>query len=122
MIRKAAANIEAAQHLATRRLFDGAANRSYYAVYQAGWHFWEVTGMSAPTKSGRRYWRHNRILDALVEHGMHPFAEWEQEFDALQNLRVKADYYPDPVPEELLMALMSNAQRIVRWVQNRAEQ
>lgn len=116
MIRKAGDSLDSAQVLFGIDHFDGAANRAYYAVYQAGWHYLEVSGCPAPGK----YWPHGEILGKLEDEGMRPFDDWEQSFDLLQNQRVKADYSKGHVQRDVAGRLVEHAQQFVNWIRTNA--
>ncbi len=101
MIRKARDNLESAATLAAWRYPDAAANRLYYALYHAGWHFLVQSGRPVPIHDGKRYFWHKEMDRALDDEGFQGClgldSDWADYWEELHNLRVKADYYPDSV-------------------------
>jgi uncharacterized protein (UPF0332 family) len=95
---------------------DGAANRLYYAVYQAGWAFLSHKGISVPVHSGSSYFSHEEMEDRLEEEGFGNAVGledgWQADWHALRGLRVKADYHRDSVGhgelDETLITFVSN--------------
>lgn len=116
MIRKAGDSLDSAHVLLGFDHFDGAANRAYYAAYQVGWHYLEVSGYSAPGT----HWPHSVILEKLEDEGIRPFDDWEQSFDLLQNERVKADYSKGHVQKDVAGRLVDHAQQFVDWIKTNA--
>lgn len=118
MITKARDNLECAQLLAEHfEFYDGAANRAYYAAYHACWYYLEAQGVPVPTEQQGAYWRHDKISNALEDEATF---RWEQEFDFLQQKRVKADYTADKLDQRSLADALQYAVRIVEWVWNNA--
>ena len=120
MISKAQENLDCAEVLMGWKYYDAAANRAYYAAYHAGWHFLVGKNIPVPSKNGRTYWPHDRILTALEDEGMNPFHDWDAEFDFLQQQRVKADYRADKVTQSAIESALPHARRIVEWVSQNA--
>ena len=120
MISKAQENLDCAEDLLAWMYYDAAANRAYYAAYQAGWHFLAEKNIPIPTKNGRTYWPHDKILTALEDEGMAPFLGWDREFDYLQQQRVKADYRADKLKQSAIESALPHARRIVEWVRQNA--
>lgn len=109
MISKAQENLDCAELLTGWRYYDGAANRAYYAAYHAGWHVLVGRNVPAPTKNGKTYWPHDRILTALED------LDWGEQFDYLQQQRVKADYRADKVTQSAIESALAYARDIVEW-------
>lgn len=118
MITKATDNLECAALLAEQYdYYDSAANRAYYAAYHACWHYLEAQGVPVPTEQRGAYSRHDKILNALEDEARF---RCEQEFDFLQQKRVKADYTADKLDQRSLADALQYAVRIVEWVWNNA--
>jgi hypothetical protein len=110
MIAKARDNVEATRMLLGLgwQFPDAAANRLYYAVYQAGWAFLRKCGRSVPLHKSGRYFQHEEMEDLLIEEGFQSKLslepDWDEDWATLRGLRVKADYLPDSVGLEDLSA------------------
>jgi hypothetical protein len=102
MIRKARNNLDAALILSGWKDADSAVSRLYYALYHAGWYFLMRQQVQVPIQQdGSRYFRHKDMIGLLESSGFGSGRRvrpgWDEEWDHIRNLRVKADYYPDSV-------------------------
>jgi hypothetical protein len=91
MWRKAKANIAAARMLAERGWYDGAANRAYFALFQAGVGWMAQMGKTPDQFSrGATRWRHAVIVDnaSLYRRRMQDVLL----FRGVRDQRVQADY------------------------------
>lgn len=121
MIVKASENLECAQVLGQQyEYYDAAANRAYFAAYQAGWHYLVASGRQVPTRDDRTYWPHGQILSELEDAGMCSGPAWDEEFDFLREQRRKADYRADKVSQTAIADVLRYAERIVKWVSDNA--
>jgi len=121
LVHKARENAEAANLLFAWQYFDAAANRFYYALYQAGWAFLVKLKHPVPRQAHGSYFPHSfdRTLDqegfgACLR--LQP--DWRVLWDEMRNHRVKADYHRDGVRgEDLEGDLMEFAEGVVSAVQ-----
>jgi uncharacterized protein (UPF0332 family) len=119
MIRKARDNLETADALlAWHNAADAAANRYYYAAYQAAWFFLVKCGLQAPSHDGREYFRHAEMQSKLEEKDFGDRlgigSEWQDSWQNLFDLRLKADYYQESVRECEIEKLQSFVDAVVK--------
>lgn len=77
--------------------YNNAANRAYYAVFQAAIAFLGARGLEPP---GPRYWSHDFVLQAYCRHTLElepTAASTGLLLKALQDERLKADYETEPL-------------------------
>jgi uncharacterized protein (UPF0332 family) len=118
VIHKARENAETANVLVAWRYFDAAANRLYYALYHCGWAFMVKRGRDVPQRSTAMYFPHHDFHRHLDEEGLGGCLglpqDWPEQWDEVQNLRIKADYRRDSVRgEELDDVLIGFVQGVV---------
>lgn len=112
---KARENLEVGLRLLDEGHFDAAANRLYYALFQAAIHALERQGR-VPGEARRRakVWDHRIVGDRIAF--VRGLREDERLFERLRSLREQADYEAKPVVRRALESLKHDVERFVRWV------
>jgi hypothetical protein len=115
---KARENLEAVDRLLPdddgerSSLPNAVANRAYYAAYSAVAHCAQQKGIEF-TSADRGYYRHDSLPDDAARHGILD-DEGRRDLVQLRNLRVKADYWEDPVDIEEADEVAVIAKRLVK--------
>ena len=111
MAQKAAENLQATTLLADQDLWNAAANRLYYAAFQAAVHALEKKGKRPEQLSGFDEWKHTTICENtwLVRGRKDDRARYY----ALRTQRIEADYSGREVETELVRSRLAEVQELV---------
>ncbi len=110
---KALQNLRAGNLLFDRGLYDAAASRYYYAMFQASVHVLESRGVppgSAVPDTQR--WRHRTVRARVAEVRGRPGDE--RLYEEIRLLRETADYNPDPVGHRAVESCRREVERFVQ--------
>ncbi|HET6203495.1 MAG TPA: HEPN domain-containing protein [Planctomycetota bacterium] len=109
---KALQNLRAGALLFDRGLYDAAASRYYYAVFQACVHALEGRGLTPGTTiPGARRWDHPTVRVRAAAVRDRP--EDERFFEDLRLLRERADYNPEPIGHGAVESCRREVERFV---------
>lgn len=115
MGRKARRTLETAILLLEKGRIDDAANRLYYAAFQAAVHGLERRGFAAGDfRPGATKWSHRTILEEVAR--IRDREEDRNLLMTLKHLRTTADYTPESVSRKRLEYLRRETERLVREV------
>jgi uncharacterized protein (UPF0332 family) len=110
---KALQNLRAGNLLLDRGLYDAAASRYYYAVFQASVHVLEARGVTPGMAISRaRRWGHPTVLARAAE--IRGRIEDGPLFQRLRELRDRADYNREPVGQWDVESCRREVERFVR--------
>jgi uncharacterized protein (UPF0332 family) len=112
---KAKANLDAARVLAERGWFDAAANRAYFALFQAGVAWMQRMGRRPEEFTrGATRWQHATIVGnaSLYRRRLADIALFRE----LRALRVQADYGESRVAGDRVRAVLGKARELIEEV------
>jgi uncharacterized protein (UPF0332 family) len=109
---KAKANLQAGEILAAAGLFDPAASRYYYAMFQASVHRLTALGWTPARLSSEAVeWSHTMVANNVLL--VRRLRSDRDLFAALRELREHADYRENSVPPDELTSLVAAARTFV---------
>lgn len=109
---RSAENWEAAVASQDNQRFNAAANRYYYAVYQAVVYWADQKKLVRCDKSHAGF--HQTLPELLAEHGGDSGKDFRDVFADVYALRLQADYKPNPVAERHLRRDLIRKADVVR--------
>jgi len=115
LLDKAAQSAKSARLLLEHGDTDGAANRAYYAMFDAARAALAATGREPPRT-------HRGLISAfslhLVKDGTIP-VEHSRDLNHAERLRLIADYLGDPIERDAVSAIIAKAERFVTIIRER---